>query len=249
MLLIVLMGIAVPLGSLRLRGWRSLLDAVALAIAFTIATQIAFNSGAIVTFVYPLLALAIGTLGTLAVLYVGEAIERERVRDVFTRFVPAGVVDEVLASTNENLRLGGVERDCTVMFSDLRGFTSFSETQPAGFVIEVVNHYLNEMSEAILAAGGTLIAYMGDGIMAVFGAPLAAGRPRRPRRRRGQRDGRPAPGALQRLDRRAGLRSHLRDGRRPQQRAGDGGQRRVRTARGVHRDRRHDQHSVATGGR
>ena len=172
-LLIVLMGIAVPLGSLRLRGWRSLLDAVALAIAFTIATQITFNSGAIVTFVYPLLALAIGTLGTLAVLYVGEAIERERVRDVFTRFVPAGVVDEVLASTNENLRLGGVERDCTVMFSDLRGFTSFSENQPAGFVIEVVNHYLNEMSEAILAAGGTLIAYMGDGIMAVFGAPLA----------------------------------------------------------------------------
>jgi adenylate cyclase len=172
-LLIVLLGIAVPLGSLRLRGWRSLLDAVALAIAFTIATQITFNSGAIVTFVYPLLALAIGTLGTLAVLYVGEAIERERVRDVFTRFVPAGVVDEVLASTNENLRLGGVERDCTVMFSDLRGFTSFSENQPAGFVIEVVNHYLNEMSEAILAAGGTLIAYMGDGIMAVFGAPLA----------------------------------------------------------------------------
>jgi len=172
-LLIVLMGIAVPLGSLRLRGWRSLIDAVALAIAFTIATQITFNSGAIVTFVYPLLALAIGTLGTLGVLYVGEAIERERVRGVFSRFVPADVVDEVLASTNDNLRLGGVERDCTVMFSDLRGFTSFSENQPAAFVIEVVNHYLNEMSEAILAAGGTLIAYMGDGIMAVFGAPLA----------------------------------------------------------------------------
>ncbi len=171
-LLIVLLGIAVPLGSLRLRGWRSLVDAVALAVAFTIAAQITFNSGAIVTFVYPLLALAIGTLGTLAVLYVGEAIERERVRDVFSRFVPAGVVDEVLASTNENLRLGGVERDCTVLFSDLRGFTSFSESQPAAFVIEVVNHYLNEMSEAILAAGGTLISYMGDGIMAVFGAPL-----------------------------------------------------------------------------
>ena len=93
-------------------------------------------------------------------------------RDVFARFVPAGVVDEVLASADENLRLGGVERDCTVLFSDLRGFTSFSETQPAARVIEVVNYYLNEMTEAILAAGGTLIAYMGDGIMAVFGAPL-----------------------------------------------------------------------------
>ena len=59
-----------------------------------------------------------------------------------------------------------------MLFSDLRGFTSFSETQPAQRVIEVVNYYLNEMTEAILAAGGTLIAYMGDGIMAVFGAPL-----------------------------------------------------------------------------
>ena len=59
-----------------------------------------------------------------------------------------------------------------MLFSDLRGFTSFSETQPAARVIDVVNYYLNEMTEAILAAGGTLIAYMGDGIMAVFGAPL-----------------------------------------------------------------------------
>jgi adenylate cyclase len=171
-LLICLLGAIVPLGSLRLRGWRSLLDALALAIVFTIGTQVAFNSGLIITFVYPLLALALGTLGTLGVLYMNEALERQHVRDMFARFVPAGVVDDVLARTDENLRLGGVERDCTVLFSDLRGFTSFSETQPAARVIDVVNHYLNEMTEAILAAGGTLIAYMGDGIMAVFGAPL-----------------------------------------------------------------------------
>ena len=171
-LLICLLGVTVPLGSLKLRRWRSLLDALALAAVFTIATQIAFDSGLILSFVYPLLALVAGTLGTLAVLYIGEAIEQERVRDMFSRFVPADVVDEVLATTDQNLRLGGVERDCTVMFSDLRGFTSFSETQPASRVIEVVNHYLTEMSDAILAAGGTLVAYMGDGIMAVFGAPL-----------------------------------------------------------------------------
>ena len=171
-LLIVLLGIAAPLGSLRVQRWRSLLDAIALAVVFTVATQIAFNTGWIWTFVYPLLALAVGTLGTLAVLYVGEAIERERVRDVFSRFVPGDVVDQVLESANENLRLGGVERDCTILFSDLRGFTSFSESQTPEHVIEVVNHYLNEMTEAIMAAGGTLIAYMGDGIMAAFGAPL-----------------------------------------------------------------------------
>jgi adenylate cyclase len=171
-LLIIILGVAVPLTGLRTRRWRSLILAPVLAVLFTVAVQVAFNSGRIVTFVYPLLALALGTLGTLAVLFVGETIEREHVRDIFARFVPGGVVDEVLASAGDNLRLGGVERECTVLFSDLRGFTSFSETQPAARVIEVVNHYLNEMTEAILAAGGTLIAYMGDGIMAVFGTPL-----------------------------------------------------------------------------
>jgi adenylate cyclase len=171
--LIVLLGVTVPLGSVRARRWRSLLDALALAVIFTLGVQVAFEAGVIVTFIYPLLALALGTLGTLAVLYMSETIERQRVRDVFSRFVPTGVVDEVLATADENLRLGGVERDCTVMFSDLRGFTTFSETQRAARVIEVVNYYLNEMTEAILAAGGTLISYMGDGILAVFGVPLA----------------------------------------------------------------------------
>jgi adenylate cyclase len=170
--LILLLGAVVPLGSMRLRQWRSMLDAVALAVVFTIAVQVAFNNGLIVTFVYPLLALALGTLGTLAVLYMNETIERTRVHDLFSRFVPADVVDQVVASAGDNLRLGAVERDCTVLFSDLRGFTSFSEKLPATRVIEVVNCYLNEMTEAILAAGGTLISYMGDGIMAVFGAPL-----------------------------------------------------------------------------
>lgn len=172
LLLIVLMGALTPLSSLKVRPWRALADAVAAAVVFTLVTQLAFNSGWIVSFVYPLLALALGTLGTLAILYLSEAIERQRTHDVFSRFVPADVVDQVMARTDENLRLGAVERDCTVLFSDLRGFTSFSENQPAARVIEVVNCYLNEMTEAIMGAGGTLIAYMGDGIMAVFGAPL-----------------------------------------------------------------------------
>jgi adenylate cyclase len=170
--LIVLLGSVVPLGSLQLRPRRSLLSALALAVVFTIAVQVAFNTGLIVGFVYPLLALALGTLGTLGVLYMSAAIERERVHDLFSRFVPADVVDQVVASTGEDLRLGGVERDCTILFSDLRGFTSFSESQSPEHVIAVVNYYLNEMTEAILASGGTLISYMGDGIMAAFGAPL-----------------------------------------------------------------------------
>jgi len=65
-----------------------------------------------------------------------------------------------------------VRGEATVMFSDLRGFTSFAETLQPEQVIDALNRYLTAMSEAILDHGGTLVAYMGDGIMAVFGAPL-----------------------------------------------------------------------------
>ena len=99
------------------------------------------------------------------------AFEREQARDAFARFVPEAVVDQVLAYA-DGVRLGGVRGEATVMFSDLRGFTSFSETLEPERVIESLNRYLTEMSEAILDHGGTLVAYMGDGIMAVFGAPL-----------------------------------------------------------------------------
>jgi len=170
--LIVLFGAALPLASIRVRLWRALAAALVTAALFVLAVQLTFDSGTIITFTYPLLALMLAIIATLTIVLLGEAFERQHARDIFARFVPPGVVDEVLARTDDDFRLGGVERDCTVLFSDLRGFTSFSESQPAAKVIEVVNYYLNEMTEAILAAGGTLIAYMGDGIMAVFGTPI-----------------------------------------------------------------------------
>jgi adenylate cyclase len=101
-----------------------------------------------------------------------DDLERGRVRDIFSRFVPEHVVDEVLRRTEDNLRLGGVTLDGTVMFTDLRDFTPFAESLPADMVIEVLNRYVSEMSDAILDNGGTLVAYMGDGVMAVFGAPI-----------------------------------------------------------------------------
>jgi adenylate cyclase len=101
-----------------------------------------------------------------------DDLERERVRDIFSRFVPEQVVDEVLRRTDDDLRLSGVTLDGTVMFGDLRDFTAFAESLPADIVIEVLNRYVSEMSDAILDNGGTLVTYMGDGIMAVFGAPI-----------------------------------------------------------------------------
>jgi adenylate cyclase len=170
--LIVLFGLVAPLSSVRIRVWYALLASLALAALFTVATQIAFDDGTIISYTYPLLTLVLAIIATLAVVLLGEAFERQHARDIFARFVPPDVVDDVLARTDDDFRLGGVERDCTVLFTDLRGFTSFSESQPAAKVIEVINVYLNEMTEAVLDAGGTLISYIGDGILALFGAPI-----------------------------------------------------------------------------
>ncbi len=170
--LIVLLGCATPLATLRFGSIATVGLALALAAAFTVGVQVAFDHGRVVSFIYPLGALILSAAGALSVQLVTVAFERERVRDLFSRFVPENVVDEVLASAGGELRLGGVQREGTVMFTDLRGFTSFAETLTPDRVIEVLNRYLSEMSDAILDHGGTLVAYMGDGIMAVFGAPI-----------------------------------------------------------------------------
>jgi adenylate cyclase len=170
--LIVILAAAVPLVSLRAGPRAATAAALGLGAAFAGAAQIAFDDGAIVSIVYPLGGLVLSTAGSLGTQLVSEAYERIRVRDLFTRFVPEDVVDEVLASA-DGVRLGGVQRDGTVMFCDLRGFTALAESLAPERVIEVLNRYLSEMSDAILDHSGTLVAYMGDGIMAVFGAPLS----------------------------------------------------------------------------
>jgi adenylate cyclase len=171
-LVIVLLGLAAPLASLFLPALRAVALALVLGGIWVVAAQLLFNSGTIVSFVYPLVALALSVVGALAVHYLTEAFERERTRDMFGRFVPESVVGQVLEQA-DGLRLGGVAREATVMFSDLRGFTSFAESLDPDQVITILNRYLTAMvDDAILPHGGTLVDYMGDGIMAVFGAPI-----------------------------------------------------------------------------
>jgi adenylate cyclase len=100
-------------------------------------------------------------------------LERDRVRSIFTRFLPEPLVDEVLARSDGDARIEPELLTGTVLFGDLRGFTAFAEGRPVGEVIEVLNMYLTLMTDAVIDHGGTLIDYMGDGIMAAFGAPVA----------------------------------------------------------------------------
>jgi adenylate cyclase len=172
LVLIVALGMLAPLSGLRFSLRGTLLISLVAAALFLLFTQWTFNHGWIISFVYPFGTLVLSSVGALGAHYLLAAFERERVRDVFSRFVPEAVVDQVLARTDSDLRLGGVSLESTVMFTDLRGFTTFSEALPPARVIECLNVYLSEMTEAIQEHGGTLVSYEGDGIMAVFGAPI-----------------------------------------------------------------------------
>jgi adenylate cyclase len=168
------MALFVPLAGMRIRVLTAAALGVGLAVVYAVGTQVAFNAGHILPVVAPLLGLAVATVGALGAHGLTETVEKAQVRDLFARFVPDSVVDEVLTRANrEDPRIGGVRLTSTVMFSDLRGFTRFAEHLDPGEVIRVLNRYLTLMSDAILDHGGTLVAYMGDGIMAVFGAPIA----------------------------------------------------------------------------
>lgn len=171
-LLIALAGLVAPAASLRLRPGPALLAAVGFAVVYLLIAYLAFLGGLILPVLYPLLALGLSAVGALGIHLLLTAFERQRTRDLFARFVPEQVVDQTLERTDDGLRLGGVRRQTTILFSDLRGFTSFSEELEPDRVIEVLNRYLGSMSDEIMSHGGTLVTYMGDGIMAAFGAPL-----------------------------------------------------------------------------
>jgi adenylate cyclase len=171
-LIIALLACLPPALALRFGVPRMLVAMLLLTAAYVAAAVVAFRSGLILPMVHPVGAAVTSVAAALGVALMLGTLERQRVHQAFARFVPEAVVGEVLRRTGDDLRLGGNRRHATVLFSDLRGFTAFSESLPPERVIEVLNTYLESMSDAILDHGGTLVSYMGDGIMAVFGAPL-----------------------------------------------------------------------------
>ena len=98
--------------------------------------------------------------------------EKWAIRNIFQRYVSPAVVDQVVEDRN-NLALGGQRQEVTILFADIRGFTSFSETRDPEHLIDVLNCYLALAVEAILAEEGTLDKFMGDAVMAIFNAPLS----------------------------------------------------------------------------
>ncbi|MCB9457319.1 MAG: response regulator [Anaerolineaceae bacterium] len=97
-------------------------------------------------------------------------VEKVQIRSSFERLVPPSVVEQVL-NNPDDLRLGGTRQEISVLFADIRGYTSWSENAPPERVVEMLNDHLSLTAEIILGWDGTLDKYFGDGLMAIFNAP------------------------------------------------------------------------------
>jgi len=131
----------------------------------------AFEQKIWVTVVYPSLLVGLLFVSTTLSQYFRTELEKRQIKSAFQYYVPAKVVDEIVRDVSK-LRLGGEKRELTVLFSDIRGFTSMAEIMRPEDLVTLLNSYLTQMTDKVFRNDGLLDKYIGDAVMAVYGAPI-----------------------------------------------------------------------------
>ena len=130
------------------------------------------GSGVWVNVVYPLLGLCLTYTSLTVYHFMTEERERKRIKGAFSFYVSKSVMNEMLQNP-DRLKLGGEKKDLTVLFSDIRGFTNISEGMTPEELVGLLNEYLTVMTDIVFKYDGTLDKYIGDAIMAIYGAPIS----------------------------------------------------------------------------
>ncbi|MER1987181.1 MAG: adenylate/guanylate cyclase domain-containing protein [Solibacillus sp.] len=142
------------------------------ATSFTFGAKFTYDAGFILAVSYVLLLLAVLYISAVAYNYLTELAERKRITSIFGRYVAPQVVNEILENGEDGLKLGGSRKDVTILFVDIRGFTTLSERVEPEEIVEILNEYLDLTANCVFDYGGTLDKFIGDATMAIYNAPL-----------------------------------------------------------------------------
>jgi len=163
-----IMGLAVP----RFKAAQGVVLALVLIGGFVAGNTLIFAKyNTWLNMIYPVLTMLTVYLIITVYRYFTEEREKKKVRGAFQYYLTASVINELLKDPSK-LKLGGDKKDLTVMFSDIRGFTTISEKLTPEELVSLLNEYLTAMTDIVFKYDGLLDKYIGDAIMAVFGAPL-----------------------------------------------------------------------------
>jgi adenylate cyclase len=158
--------------SSRGRGLAGALVATACVVGYLAGSQWFFlSSGVPLGLVFPITAIILTYSAINVHHFLTEQAARNRTREAFSRYLNPELA-RIASENPEALKLGGDKRVLTVLFSDIRGFTSIAEKLEAEPLVEILNTYLSHLTERVFDHDGTLDKYIGDAIMAVWGAPL-----------------------------------------------------------------------------
>lgn len=163
----LLLGLLVP----RVRPRYSLLGVLVLWVGWLVAAFALFDRGYVLDIVWPTLVIFFAYAALLLERWLDVEAQRRQLRSAFSRYVSGSVVESILQNPDK-LKLGGDRRRMSVLFSDLRGFTSLSEGLTPEKLVEVLNTYLDEMTNIVFDEGGVLDKYIGDAVMAFWNAPF-----------------------------------------------------------------------------
>ncbi|MDX1961379.1 MAG: adenylate/guanylate cyclase domain-containing protein [Leptospiraceae bacterium] len=170
--LILLFGLSIGFFQPKLKTLTSFgLFLLVLALYLTISLVAFIKLNLLIQLPTPLIGFSLTFVSIIGFKILTEEENVKYIRNTFSKFVSKDVVDELLKNP-EMISLGGAKKEITVFFSDVRGFTTMSEALTPEELVKLLNEYLTEMTETIIEFKGTIDKYMGDAIMAFWGAPI-----------------------------------------------------------------------------